>query len=551
MSAKKFLSMGAGAKTHSEDRLSSYLAIDVSQVKYSMAHKTQIYEQSPADHMAEKLQALTPRLMQWSESLWLLDLSVCKSYWRARAKLQETTAINLLRGILQELIGESYLAVLVDHPWRALLLARHMQERRLVGLVTCQGVFGENLYRDLSWKSWWRAGWELAQHLQKLGGKRFDAALFRRQCAQMQRAVKRLGITKPGQLSEVASLSIKRRFGATLRDMWQWAYDAQKTSGAHRELFADIDGPFTSGFPWRSFEFATLPEVHRDLDDPLCEWQHIEPCLRDDFDRLCGQASWLAGEKVVSLEWRLVLRDLSCHLVPIHFRHPHSLHLEKGCQTTALLQALYAFEASILGTRSQSYKSRTLRRKRSPRTSDGERHLVAVPSPIVAWDLVIKERMTILPRSVGFFGEQKISLHGEITTFSTEEELLQLENKLPLPLMAFNLREDWLPEDSFAETVKAELSPRDFQGLYRPSLMAMAHHRPLYLYAKPQPLDGKGRSSLWEFTERTMNKWWQTPGEAAPSNIQRDYYRLTEADGRALWVFKNARAEWYIQGIYA
>jgi hypothetical protein len=106
-----------------------------------------------------------------------------------------------------------------------------------------------------------------------------------------------------------------------------------------------------SGFPWQSFTFASLLQVSRHLEEPLCEWQHLEVLLGEDFDRLCGLSSWLAGERIVSLEWRLTLRDLSHHVVPIRFRHPHSLHLEKGLHPTALLQALYAFEGTLLRRR--------------------------------------------------------------------------------------------------------------------------------------------------------------------------------------------------------
>src|SRR5690606_39222006 len=120
------------------------------------------------------------------------------------------------------------------------------------------------------------------------------------------------GLATPWMLKAVEPLAVKRRFGPLIRDLWVWAYGSAAATPldapAPAGLFPDLEPDalaFSSGFPWRSFVWPQRPHVARHLDSPLCEWTHVEPFLREDFDRLCALPTWHAGERVVSLEWRL------------------------------------------------------------------------------------------------------------------------------------------------------------------------------------------------------------------------------------------------------
>lgn len=489
-------------------RLPAYLAVELPTVKDAAQAEDET-------SMPQRLAALTPRLMRWTDEIWLLDLSLCHGYWQARAAAVGRDAMTLVREILQEIMIDgdettTMRAALADHPWQAALLIAQMRERRLTGLVSLSGPFGEALFRDLTWETWWTCSGTLAEHLHAQGRARFNPAQFRSQCAQMQRAVDRLGFKGPSQLKDVTSPALQRRFGAVLRDLAQWAFGPAEL--------------FESGFPWQSFVFTSLPRVMRHLETPVCEWSHMEALLREDFDRLAGLACWQAGEKVVSLELQLVLVDLAHLVIPIRFRHPHPLHLEKGCHATALLQALYSFESSPLGTRAQAQAGQ-----------EGELYKAAI-----GWTLVITERLTLPPRSTGLFGDQDLELMS----------LLALENKLRVPLESYALRADWLPEDSYGEQGARGPSFDDACAAQQQSLTCVAMERPLYLYAKPQPFDSQGSSSAWRFQERTMSKWW-APLSDKERSLQRDYYRLTDRDQKDLWVFKNGQGHWHVHGVYA
>jgi hypothetical protein len=596
---------------------------------------------------ATRLQALAPRLMRWTETIWLVDLASCEAYWRARARMAGTEVVPLLREILEGVVGDArsasqgscLRAAMAEHPWPALLLVTHLKERRLSGLVLRGGALGESLYRDVSWTSWWQAAEAFGAHQADVGrddrgvaaGRRprlrFDQALFRRQSLQLRRAVRRLGLKSPWQLHTTAAPAMQRRFGATLRDLWLWAYRSAPASGAEsalrptssrgqRGLFdgvvdanvsagagsrsdAGAASPFLSGFPWQSHVFAGLPTVSRDLDDPLASWEHIEPLLREDLDRLCDLPSWQAGELVVSLEWHVVLRDLSRLSIPIRFRHPHPLHLERGPHPTTLLQALYSFESS--------------RRVSHKRQIDGLRddhEPLPVTPVIVSWQLVLSERLTVPPRLRSLFGGPGSS--GEDAAEDDAFALFTLENKLPVPLAGFALLPDWQPEDAFgiaergpagrSQSPRAKGQVRTLRGtgsaldaasdsdassdVLPPEDVAsdaastdlavtrVARARPLFVHPRPQPFNPRGQSCVWRFLERTMAKWWREEGADSRRSLrelgmtdeaqrelgmtdaarqgpwQRDYYRLTDARHKSYWVYQDSGGRWFSHGVY-
>jgi hypothetical protein len=368
--------------------------------------------------------------------------------------------------------------------------------------------------------------------------------------------MKRLGMRTPWQMRDVAPDAIRRRFGATIRDIWSWTFSGAISGGkkddAHNmmtPLFAtrpEESQMFDSGFPWHGFVLESQPRIIRHLEVPLCEWSHIEAVLREDLDRLCGLSSWLAGERVVSLEWRLIIRDMTHHIVPILFRHPHSLHPEKGCHKTALLQALYSFEGNM------------------PRQDQGYEELFhgyeAPVMPICGWELVIKERMTIPPQSTGLFGDL-VTADWTGKQGADDFAVMRMENRLAISLESYELLADWTPEDSFASAGAANsragavIMHSGERSASRRTMLAVAKKRPLYMLREPQVFNNDGGSSLREFCERTMGKWWASArtlmsGGKGNAALQRDYYRLTDKDQRRLWVYRDVNGHWFIHGIY-
>lgn len=468
--------------------------------------------------------ALTPRIMEWGDGYWLLDLSSCLKYWSAQAAWQKLEPLQIITAQLEAVAVateiKSWRGAMAAHPWQALLLAHHMRERRIAGVLSVDAPLGQSLLRELSWETWRLCVESLAAHRWTLGIKASEPATIRKHLNQMERAVKRMGLRTPWSLREIPSEQLQRRFGALVRDAYVWAYGS-----------SDIAAIWDSGFPWQLLVVEDKPQVTTHLDEPLCEWDHIQVLLSQDLDRLCALACWQAGERVVSLEWRLVFRDFSQLAVPIRFRHPHPLHLEKGAHATALLQALYAFQNTV------------------PRQTleDGSGQVFAAEAfvvPIVGWTLVVDERLQIPAKGRALFDD---GVGGDA------QALLQIENRLRIPLQAYALRSDWLPEDSFCQLGQIKDAPMPAESI--PSLCEIARKRPLFIYENPQNFAQEDGAVRWEFCERTAAKWWSVAknpsDQIAPSTAQRDYYRLTDRQQRSYWVYRDTQSQCYLHGVYA
>lgn len=509
--------------------------------------------------------ALTPRIMEWGSGFWLLDLSSCLKYWSAQAAWQKVEPLQIITAQLEAVaLGseiKSWRGAIAAHPWQALLLAQHMRERKIAGVLSVDAPLGQTLLRELSWQSWRLCVEGLAAHRWALGAvkgfidkkticqeardkitrinttrkeqrsssiyhtnksvhKTNEPAVVRKQLNQMERTVKRMGLRTPWSLREIPTDQLQRRFGALVRDAYHWAYGSRDTAAI-----------WDSGFPWQSLVVEDKPQVVTHLDEPLCEWDHIQVLLCQDLDRLCELACWQAGERVVSLEWRLVFRDFSQLAVPIRFRHPHPLHLEKGVHATALLQALYAFQSTV--------PHQTL--------EDGHGQIFAAEAfvvPIISWTLIIDERLQIPAKGRALFDDG---------VGGNTQALLQLENRLKIPLQAYALRSDWLPEDSFCTLDQIREAPMPSESI--PSLCEIARRRPLFIYEKPQNFAQEDSAVRWDFCERTAAKWWhltnKSSDQIAQTIMQRDYYRLTDRQQRSYWVYRDTQSQCYVHGVYA
>jgi len=538
-----------------EERLPNYMAVSL--------------EREP-----DSLMALSPRIMHWHDNVWLVDLQVSASYWRVQALQQDCDVMDIVRSILTHTIASDegfYRAALADHPWQAILLFEAMEHRSLAGLLKLEAPFGASVYREISWATWWSSSLNFAKHceLTQLEKRKFNGGQFRSRCSQMQKAMKRLGIKTPWGLSEMDPMQIKRRFGKAMHDLCQWSFRKSDNFSNHvndhvndhilanncfhgfalqRNLFGQ-----ECDFPWVTFTSPEQPKVSRHLDFPLTEWEQISPILCSDLDRLCNLDEFRVGERIVSLEWRIVFQDLSYLVIPIKFRHPHSLHNEMTRHCTALLQALYAFESSLRG---------------SPLDKARLDELIPI-EPIVSWAVSISERLVLPDQLVNLFADSQ-GATGEtgeagqagqagsasntrlLSLIAKEKELLEIENRLPVILESYELRHDTLPEDSYAVFNRKE--SYEVETKVVPTLAAQAQNRPLFIYREPLALDDARNSVLGAFTERTLDKWWRSNEDSKKRPLQRDYYRMITKEQKALWVFRdNAKhsESFYIHGIFA
>ncbi len=539
---------------------------------------------------ADQAQYFSPRLMLWhaasgpeDTSIWIFDITRCHSYWQIQATQAGLSLYELFLKALNQICGESnFQATLGDHPWRGILLLKHMQCQQLKGLMDYRQSFGQAMIQQISWPTWWESITDLEKHLSPSHIRIYKPESFKRHCLQMKRAAERMNLRSPYELKAANSGGIQRRFGGLLQQIWRWSfrvYDCEKTAHGsttyqQASLFSEqTNETDTSEFPWTDFEFKSLPQIKTNLDYGLREWQQIEPLLREDFDRLCRSAKWTDRDKLVSLEWRLAFDDMTSHPVSLQFRHPHCLHREMGHHRTALLQAYYSFSSdhrartasarqgseslgSMTGNHPRSgamigpFQTPTGKASSADERHDNIRYIQTADRPpnIIGWELVVTQLLATPPFMTDLFG----------TGNCQAQELIDLENRIGVPLESYELRSDWQPENSYQRISHLpDREARDEIGLHS-SITAAARLRPLFFYAQPQACQRDGQSSAWQFLERTMSKWWDaSPISGSTMNsinkiaVQRDYYRMLNHRHQALWVFKDSHGNWYTHGIFA
>ena len=456
------------------------------------------------------LQYLSPHCMPWDRHTWLIDLGSCYNYWHYQSQKQHLRLDELLRRLLSHVCqGRLFYAAMASHPWQALLLAKSLESKGIKGLVSLQSQMGGNLFRHISWNVWWdccEQFYIVASKQQSYSRKHLHE--FKQKIVAMQRAMKRLGVSKPYQINELPAQQIKRRFGLLLSQLWHMSF-------THEDSMS-IDFHQTSVlFPWQSFQENVKASKKTTLDHPIIEWPQIEAHLRSDLNQLCLLDSFKKDDRIINLEWRVVLQDLTDVPINIFFRHPHDLHRESPHHRTALLQVFYQFE-----------------RFRSDLESRYHDLLNAAPA-FIGWRLTIDKTLRVM--------------HQQQTLFETDHEdinrLIEIENQLPVALEHYQTEHHWVAEQSFSLAAKRS-SSENWQGLDQ-TLAILSMNRPLYIYDKPEPFSQDGCSAIRYFCERSMDQWWLCSAD----NKQRDYYRYV-SDSRQLWLFQNERGHWFIHGIY-
>ena len=459
---------------------------------------------------AVDLQYISPQSMQWDHQTWLIDLGPCYNYWQYQSQKQHLRMEDLFRQLLQHACQEQlFYAAMATNPWQAILLTKSMENKGMKGFISISSMIGQNLFRHVSWNVWWdccEQFYTVASRGQTYTAKQIHE--FKQKITAMQRSMKRLGVQRPHQVNELPVQQIRRRFGSLLAKLWQMSFSSGNTS-------FNEDATHKYDFPWQSFQQKIKACRKTTLDHPIIEWSQVEAYLAGDLNQLCLLDSFKKDDRIINLEWRVVLQDLTDVPINIFFRHPHDLHREAPHYRTALLQVFYQFQK--------------FRRDLDLRYHD----LLTSPPAIIGWQLTIDQSMRTLPQQKHLFESQ----NNEI------DRLMTIENQLPIELEHYQIERHWVAEHSFGHYGKP--LPHDLQDLDS-SLQILSIQRPLYIYEKPKPFTDDGLSAMRYFCERSMDQWWSCPSD----NKQRDYYRYM-SESRHLWLFQDESGRWFIHGVYS
>ena len=474
------------------------------------------------------LRCFTTEVMRWDENIWIMDISLFVSYWQSRAARSGLRPVSLWRKVLTRFLEEensdldagiismssSYIAGCASNPWSAVLLLYAMKAKGIKGLVSLNSRSGQSLYRGLLWDTWWQMVSIIAIHFSKTGSKGFRQAIFRKQCQRFKLAIPRLGFKCPLDMNILNHAGIKRRFGTVSATLWSWAY------GGKPEKNETVQ---QSGFPWRPWKFKAPLVIKRFPDYPLSLWEQFTLPLIEDMDKLCEQIR-NSGQRVIRIDWRVTLEDMSELHVPIRFRNPHDPQSEAGDHHTTLLQANYGF----IEAAGKWFSSENM-------TGDSD----SLPS-VISWKLELSASLIVPDIMLDIFGEA-----GEKD--SDMDILLRLENELPVNLIRYTPQSDWLPEDSYLEGNPGTEAVSPPGPEINRSLVAAAEERPLYIRHSPLPLTIEKEYTPAVFLESTMNKWWK---EEHTGVLERNYYKQIDPDGNSVWVFRDSLGHWYQHGIF-
>ncbi|MCX6117071.1 MAG: hypothetical protein NT027_05995 [Proteobacteria bacterium] len=472
---------------------------------------------------------LSPRVMKWSEEVQLIDLSSTHRYWAQKAMEDGLTFDQMIERLIKDYFPPQTIGVIANHPWQAVLYLKTFSARACGTLLNLSSPFGRSLKKDLSWEAWSETFQEIDDHFLVFGSKSklSKDKKSKSQLSTFLKTAQRMSLHTPAHFHHGAldndsneTSGIKRRFGDRVATLWDWTWT--QIQGDTNDI----------GFPWKTQKLNEVPSVQRLLIHPIRNWEHIEPILCEDLDRLCQLRCWNSSERVVSLEWELFFSNSPTLSIPVLFRYPHALHREIGLHKTALLQAFHSWTSSL-----------SKRLKQSLFHEDSQ---YLENDAIIEWKVVVKERLVIPPQHHSLFADD---------LSSPLARLRDLENSLPVQLSEFAHADDWTPEDSWKiqstnseKSLSKACSESADSPIDSPKSYLFQHLcRPLFIQNEPTPFISNEQDPYFEFKERVMRKWWQL---AVSDDYVYDCFLHEDRKGRLLWIHKSTNKQLTINGVY-
>ncbi len=474
------------------------------------------------ESVGKNIFSLTPWVMQWTENIWIFNLSPCRNFWAIQKEKKKKGLYELFEQILDISFEKEYLSVFANHPWQCIFFLDHLLKKKAKGVFSLNTLLNRRIYESLPWDHWFNPLVILSDHLNYLKVKGFKESQFRSKQAQLKRFIKRMDLWGPFDLSQADVASIKRRFSGWLGEVWAWTFNGFLEGEKQTlNLFNSEDNQVNLGsFPWIPFQIYDPPRVIRHLEYPVNRWDVVESLLIEDFSKLCAVNSWTEREQVSSIIWGITLYNLKNLKVELNFRNPYSLHSDtRNNFKTALYQAYYAYME--------------LMDKLRARETDLD---LPEEIPFVGWEIEINECLYIPPQITELISTENSKLN--------YEDILDLQNKLPLPIESYVIVPDFFPDLSFRSGEAGNTGEYDFS---LNQWIEASSNRPFFYYKNPLPitcpLELKRR-----FLERTSNDWWESENLM---DMTKDYFLLEDRDGKFVWVFRDNSGAWYKHGIYS
>ena len=407
---------------------------------------------------------LSSDAMEWSQQILLNHLEDCRSFWINQKKKLRCSLRALFEPLLQHHYGDEYIAVFADHPWQCLLYLHYQLQHNSRGLFLLQSRLDQSVYRSVGWECWFEPQTLLAKHLEAINTRGFRQENLHTRQVQLKRFIDRMSLLNPRELSQADANAMTRRFGKWIGLIWKWSFTETNS---------------LQGFPWVKIRPCPAPEIKRDLEYPVNQWAYIEVLLREDLASLTDLSGYRECEHINRMQWIVTLFNYQQVTVELSFRHPYSLHRDAPDFETALYQARYIFD--------------DLMRRLGERSSDLD---LPETMPFIAWEIRICERIMLAPRIWDLFASSIEQID--------YQQLLALQNKLPVAFESYHAEAGFIPEHSFSSSVIGVKPDDEFN--HDPWVLS-ATNKPLFYYPSAQPIDAPDPVRRF-FLERNSNPWW-------------------------------------------
>ncbi len=468
-------------------------------------------------HQPETLQALSPDIMQLTDSIYVVDLHIVESYWR-KAALQKKMKLNdFLDQVITKNKSESPIYLFCQHPFQGLVFFNHLKNLDSCGVFRTNALFSKKVYQNMGWYPWFVSARQIHDCIEAAQCLKKERQNFSSQLSKLSRFVERMDLQEFSNLEQAHFFEISRRFKGFIGLLWKWTFqkphksiDHQQASLLTFEHYEKLDG-----FPWIPYFIQPPTKIDNILDYPVSEWEALCDSLLYDFEKLSQQDKLRAPYKVIEMRWRLTLFDMSQVEKTLQFKHPLCLEREQERGFSTLeKQFQFAFDQF----------------RNDLQSRDQELQWVNTPL-LVSWSIEVSKGLILTEKTDWLdLEEQMHKMH--------HQDLMNLNNKVKTGLQSFKVFETFIPGLDFAhKDLLEEVTASEPEAL-------LHLPRPFYILPEEEEISADSIKH-WQFLDRTSSDWWNRQ-DALDS--YRDCFLCELKDQEFVFAYRNYQGRWFRYG---
>lgn len=465
-------------------------------------------------HQLEGLESLSPDMMKITDSVYVADLHIVKSYWQKMASSKSTDPTDLVSGVIKKFLPQCRLAVFCEHPFQGLVFFNHLKIQDGQGFFKSTSLFSKKVYQNMGWHPWFLSARQVHDCFEKNSCLKKERQNFQSQLQRFARFTERVDLQEFSSLEQAHFFEIQRRFKSFTGLLWKWTFP-QGESDETPTLFNFEHYQKLDGFPWIPFINLEKTEVENWLEYPLSEWGPIAEVLFHDLEKLSQKRDLKAPFKILELRWTLTLFDMTPVEQRICFKYPLCLEQEREDDFAILVKQLSLafdqFQAQL---------------------SEQARDMEVVNCPlVVGWTLSVEKKVVITAKSQYLDPEEQ-------SFFLRKEELQQLSDKVKTSLQSYQIEESFIPglDFSLKEMGESVPGPKDLELLDLP--------RPFYIFPKEKELEVTMIKNS-QFLDRTASDWWNRQDS---KDSYRDCFLCELHDRQFIFAYRDYRGRWFHYG---